>query len=192
MLSMGLTLTVDNFKEVGPLHCLLLPRCCAAAGNAGLLQCLARPKPIIVGFLAQYLVKPILGFVIAKAQPRLGCSALAAASGTPPAASRPQCRRSWTCPPRWRRASSWCPAARAGRWVSAAARPPRARIGLSVGADARCAPAGVERGDVRALAHAAPTHSAQTSCISQLCACRYIVRGPNNLVCCLRCCLFAS
>ena len=31
-----------------------------------LLQCLARPKPIIVGYLAQYLVKPFLGFLIAK------------------------------------------------------------------------------------------------------------------------------
>lgn len=34
-----------------------------------LLQCLARPKPIIVGYLAQYLIKPVLGFIIAKVLP---------------------------------------------------------------------------------------------------------------------------
>lgn len=44
MLSMGLTLTVDNFKE-----------------------CLKRPEPILFGYAAQYVVKPFLGFLISKA-----------------------------------------------------------------------------------------------------------------------------
>jgi bile acid:Na+ symporter, BASS family len=44
MLTMGLTLTVDDFKK-----------------------CAERPGPILVGYLAQYLIKPMLGFVIAKA-----------------------------------------------------------------------------------------------------------------------------
>ena len=44
MLSMGLTLTVDDFR-----------------------QCLKNPVPIGVGYLAQYIVKPLLGFAIAKA-----------------------------------------------------------------------------------------------------------------------------
>lgn len=44
MLSMGLTLTVDDFR-----------------------QCLRNPVPIGVGYLAQYIVKPLLGFAIAKA-----------------------------------------------------------------------------------------------------------------------------
>jgi BASS family bile acid:Na+ symporter len=43
MLSMGLTLTVDDFR-----------------------QCLKNPVPIGVGYLAQYIVKPLLGFAIAK------------------------------------------------------------------------------------------------------------------------------
>ncbi|KAK9801391.1 hypothetical protein WJX73_004956 [Symbiochloris irregularis] len=44
MLSMGLTLTIENFRE-----------------------CLTRPKPILVGYAAQYIVKPLLGFAIAQA-----------------------------------------------------------------------------------------------------------------------------
>jgi len=44
MLSMGLTLTIQDFKD-----------------------CLARPLPVLVGFFAQYLVKPMLGFFLAKA-----------------------------------------------------------------------------------------------------------------------------
>lgn len=43
MLSMGLTLTVDDFR-----------------------QCLKNPVPIGVGYLAQYIVKPLLGFAIAR------------------------------------------------------------------------------------------------------------------------------
>jgi BASS family bile acid:Na+ symporter len=43
MLSMGLTLTVDDFKK-----------------------CLANPVPIGVGYLAQYIVKPLLGALIAR------------------------------------------------------------------------------------------------------------------------------
>jgi BASS family bile acid:Na+ symporter len=42
MLAMGLTLTVNDFK-----------------------RCAERPAPILVGYLAQYLVKPLLGFTIA-------------------------------------------------------------------------------------------------------------------------------
>eukprot|EP00897_Mesotaenium_endlicherianum_P010678 jgi/Mesen1/9639/ME000067S09030 len=49
MLSMGLTLTFDDFR-----------------------RCLRNPWTVGVGFLAQYLVKPLLGFVIAQA---LGLSA---------------------------------------------------------------------------------------------------------------------
>lgn len=44
MLSMGLTLTVDDFKK-----------------------CASNPVPIGVGYLGQYLIKPLLGFLIAKA-----------------------------------------------------------------------------------------------------------------------------
>jgi bile acid:Na+ symporter, BASS family len=44
MLTMGLTLTVSDFKK-----------------------CAERPAPIFIGYLGQYLVKPLLGFVIAKA-----------------------------------------------------------------------------------------------------------------------------
>ena len=44
MLSMGLTLTVNDFKK-----------------------CAERPGPILVGYAAQYFIKPLLGFVIAKA-----------------------------------------------------------------------------------------------------------------------------
>jgi BASS family bile acid:Na+ symporter len=40
---MGLTLTIADFKE-----------------------CAKRPAPILVGYLAQYVVKPLLGFAIAK------------------------------------------------------------------------------------------------------------------------------
>ena len=43
MLSMGLTLTVDDFRK-----------------------CLANPVPIGVGYLAQYIVKPLLGALIAR------------------------------------------------------------------------------------------------------------------------------
>jgi bile acid:Na+ symporter, BASS family len=43
MLAMGLTLTVNDFKA-----------------------CAQRPAPILVGYLAQYLVKPLLGFTISK------------------------------------------------------------------------------------------------------------------------------
>ncbi|BDA41888.1 probable sodium/metabolite cotransporter BASS1, chloroplas [Coccomyxa sp. Obi] len=43
MLSMGLTLTLDDFK-----------------------QCMKNPVPIGVGYLAQYIVKPLLGYAIAK------------------------------------------------------------------------------------------------------------------------------
>jgi bile acid:Na+ symporter, BASS family len=43
MLAMGLTLTVADFKK-----------------------CAERPAPILVGYMAQYLIKPMLGFVIAK------------------------------------------------------------------------------------------------------------------------------
>lgn len=44
MLTMGLTLTVKDFQ-----------------------QCAKQPAPILVGYLAQYLLKPLLGFCIAKA-----------------------------------------------------------------------------------------------------------------------------
>jgi len=44
MLSMGLTLTFDDFK-----------------------QCAANPAPILVGYLAQYCIKPLAGYVIASA-----------------------------------------------------------------------------------------------------------------------------
>lgn len=44
MLSMGLTLRIQDFKD-----------------------CVARPFPVLVGFLAQYLVKPMLGFTLGKA-----------------------------------------------------------------------------------------------------------------------------
>jgi len=44
MLCMGLTLSVADFKA-----------------------CAKQPAPILVGYLAQYLVKPLLGFLIAKA-----------------------------------------------------------------------------------------------------------------------------
>eukprot|EP01026_Neomeris_dumetosa_P033988 TRINITY_DN2728_c0_g1_i2.p2 TRINITY_DN2728_c0_g1~~TRINITY_DN2728_c0_g1_i2.p2 ORF type:complete len:397 (+),score=56.03 TRINITY_DN2728_c0_g1_i2:104-1294(+) len=44
MLSMGLTLTFDDFK-----------------------QCAANPLPIFIGYLAQYIIKPCLGYVIANA-----------------------------------------------------------------------------------------------------------------------------
>lgn len=44
MLSMGLTLTFDDFRK-----------------------CMKTPWPILVGFLAQYIVKPVLGYFIAKA-----------------------------------------------------------------------------------------------------------------------------
>jgi Sodium Bile acid symporter family len=44
MLSMGLTLTVADFKK-----------------------CAERPAPILVGYAAQYFIKPMLGFLIAKA-----------------------------------------------------------------------------------------------------------------------------
>lgn len=44
MLCMGLTLSVADFKA-----------------------CAARPAPILVGYVAQYFVKPVLGFLIAKA-----------------------------------------------------------------------------------------------------------------------------
>ena len=30
------------------------------------LQCLKQPVPILVGYLAQYIVKPVLGFAIAR------------------------------------------------------------------------------------------------------------------------------
>jgi BASS family bile acid:Na+ symporter len=43
MLSMGLTLTIDDFKK-----------------------CLATPAPIAVGYFGQYFIKPLLGFLIAK------------------------------------------------------------------------------------------------------------------------------
>ncbi|CAL5219136.1 g912 [Coccomyxa viridis] len=43
MLSMGLTLTIEDFK-----------------------QCMKNPVPIGVGYLAQYIIKPLLGFCIAK------------------------------------------------------------------------------------------------------------------------------
>lgn len=43
MLSMGLTLTFDDFKK-----------------------CMESPVPILVGYLAQYIVKPVLGVLIAK------------------------------------------------------------------------------------------------------------------------------
>ena len=44
MLTMGLTLTVNDFKK-----------------------CAERPAPILVGYAAQYFIKPLLGFLIAKA-----------------------------------------------------------------------------------------------------------------------------
>eukprot|EP01023_Acetabularia_acetabulum_P019459 TRINITY_DN1991_c0_g2_i1.p1 TRINITY_DN1991_c0_g2~~TRINITY_DN1991_c0_g2_i1.p1 ORF type:complete len:388 (-),score=70.32 TRINITY_DN1991_c0_g2_i1:926-2089(-) len=44
MLSMGLTLTFDDFK-----------------------QCAAHPLPIFIGYLAQYIIKPCLGYLIANA-----------------------------------------------------------------------------------------------------------------------------
>ena len=44
MLTMGLTLTIADFKK-----------------------CAERPAPILVGYLAQYFIKPMLGFLIAKA-----------------------------------------------------------------------------------------------------------------------------
>ncbi|CAD7696918.1 unnamed protein product [Ostreobium quekettii] len=43
MLSMGLTMTVQDFKD-----------------------CAKRPLPVIAGFFAQYLVKPMLGYALAK------------------------------------------------------------------------------------------------------------------------------
>lgn len=43
MLSMGLTLTFNDFKE-----------------------CMKRPEPIGVGYAAQYIIKPLLGFLISK------------------------------------------------------------------------------------------------------------------------------
>lgn len=42
MLSMGLTLTFDDFK-----------------------QCVQQPVPILVGYLAQYIIKPLVGYAIA-------------------------------------------------------------------------------------------------------------------------------
>ena len=36
-----------------------------------MVQCAADPVPIGVGYLAQYIVKPLLGYVIAKVRPVL-------------------------------------------------------------------------------------------------------------------------
>ena len=37
------------------------------------LQCMKNPVPIGVGYLAQYIIKPFLGFCIAKAGVQLSC-----------------------------------------------------------------------------------------------------------------------
>lgn len=34
------------------------------------MQCMKNPVPIGVGYLAQYIIKPLLGFAIAKVKPR--------------------------------------------------------------------------------------------------------------------------
>ena len=34
------------------------------------MQCMKNPVPIGVGYLAQYIIKPLLGFAIAKVRPR--------------------------------------------------------------------------------------------------------------------------
>lgn len=33
------------------------------------MQCLKQPVPILVGYLAQYIVKPVLGWAIARVRP---------------------------------------------------------------------------------------------------------------------------
>lgn len=40
------------------------------------VQCAADPVPIGVGYLAQYIVKPVLGYVIAKVRQQVECSLL--------------------------------------------------------------------------------------------------------------------
>jgi predicted Na+-dependent transporter len=79
MLSMGLTLTVDDFKKVelrrAKLHELIAAVIISATLRTvtacvkpwhRMLQCLATPAPIAVGYFGQYFIKPLLGFLIAK------------------------------------------------------------------------------------------------------------------------------
>ncbi len=75
MLSMGLTLTLDDFKQVyspqyqGNIQCSVEVECKwkpKEAEEVGSGQCMKNPVPIGVGYLAQYIVKPLLGYLIAK------------------------------------------------------------------------------------------------------------------------------
>ena len=80
MLSMGLTLTVDDFRKVNIRYLHRIPflrQSCTINSHMHevhvnvnachlMLQCLATPAPIAVGYFGQYFIKPLLGFLIAK------------------------------------------------------------------------------------------------------------------------------
>ena len=46
---------------------------CKAVEISLALQCMKNPVPIGVGYLAQYIIKPFLGFCIAKVGVQLSC-----------------------------------------------------------------------------------------------------------------------